>query len=219
MKVCTDASMFGVWTRSFVESHSKVLDIGTGTGLLSLLIASTKNVRIDAVEVDEEAADQAAANFSNSEYGEKITVFHSDIKDFHPAYQYDWILSNPPFFDGDLQSPNHLSNLAKHSTDLNLEELFDVVSRLLKEDGSFSVLLPYIRKQELMQSAANAGFYPKAVLDVKQTQKHPFFRTMVIFKRESTPEPLFETMHIQEGAAYSESFKHLMKNVYFKSLD
>ncbi len=219
MKVCTDASMFGVWARKFVLEPSTLLDIGAGTGLLSLLIASAKEVKIDAIELDTEAALQATENIVASDFRDRIDVISTDIKNFHSSKRYDLIFSNPPFFENDLHSPDLNSNLAKHSTALSLDELFISADRLMHPKGAFAILLPFHRKDELLQLAEKRGFYPHAILDVKQTPNHSYFRTMVYFKKERASIVEHEMLSIQEGATYSAAFKTLMKDVYFKSLD
>ena len=110
MKVCTDACIQGAFTAAYIREQlpgaSPVLDIGAGTGLLSLMLAQSGNGTIDAVELDAAAAQQAAENFAASPWSERLRVFHTDIAHFNPAQRYPFIITNPPFFDNDLQGPH-----------------------------------------------------------------------------------------------------------------
>src|SRR4051812_5902465 len=144
MKVCTDACLFGAWISEEVKSKNSkvksVLDIGTGTGLLSLMFAQ-KNLQsiIDAVEIDEAAAQQARENFEASPWKERLQIYSTSIKLFISEKKYDLIISNPPFFENDLKSDDSKRNLALHSSQLSLEELLDAITKHLKEDGLFAV--------------------------------------------------------------------------------
>jgi len=106
MKVCTDACLFGAYMANELQQQqvNSILDIGSGTGVLSLMLAQKTMAAIDAVEIDEAAFTQAAANISESPFGKKITIFNADILQFHPGKKYQSIITNPPFFEGDLQS-------------------------------------------------------------------------------------------------------------------
>jgi tRNA1Val (adenine37-N6)-methyltransferase len=137
-----------------------VLDIGTGTGLLSLMIAQKSNARIDAVELDEHAAQQAAENFELSNWKERLQVIQGDIKTVHLGKKYDFIISNPPFFENDLKSPDAQRNLALHSQELGLDELFSAIKKHWLINGKFAVLLPYHRKEAFRSLALEEGFFP-----------------------------------------------------------
>src|SRR5437763_249939 len=117
MKVCTDACLFGAWTVSTITNEKLpagyVLDIGAGTGLLSLmLVQQLKNSIIHAIEIDGAAAKQAGENFVASPWGEQLNIFNTAIQSFSPTQRYDFITTNPPFFQDDLASPNAQRNIA-----------------------------------------------------------------------------------------------------------
>src|SRR5689334_11682345 len=125
MKVCTDACLFGAWTASAITNEQLpaglILDIGAGTGLLSLMLGQQlNNSIIHAIEIDAVAAQQAGDNFAASSWSEQLHVYNTAIQSFSPAQQYDFIITNPPFFQNDLASPNAQRNLALHSHQLSL---------------------------------------------------------------------------------------------------
>lgn len=178
MKVCTDACIQGAFTAARMPAVSRVLDIGTGTGLLGLMLAQQSAAAIDAIELDEQAALQAAANFEASPWGDRLNVFKEDVREF-AGVKYPFIITNPPFYENDLKSPSHQRNAAMHAVSLGYEELLGAISRLLSKDGSFSILLPYegfLRFRELA-----VDFTLRELLLVRQTPAHNYFRAVGIF--------------------------------------
>src|SRR5262245_58656662 len=126
MKVTTDGCLFGAWVAASKAGNAAagkhVLDIGTGTGLLSLMYAQKHpHAQIDAIEIDEAAAQQAADNFAASPWQKRLQLIHSDIKDYRPSHPYDTIISNPPFYENQLSSGNAKKNMAHHSSSIGLE--------------------------------------------------------------------------------------------------
>jgi tRNA1Val (adenine37-N6)-methyltransferase len=219
MKVCTDACLFGAWTASTITTGklpaSYILDIGAGTGLLSLMLAQQLNSSIiHAVEIDAAAAKEAGENFVASPWGEQLYIFNTAIQSFSQAQQYDFIITNPPFFQNDLASPNAQRNVALHSHQLSLEELITAIQTYLSAHGHFAVLLPYHRTQSFEALAQHAGFYLLQKSLVQQTPKHAPFRSMLLFGREQkTCEQT--TIIIKETLGnYTEGFIRLLKDYY-----
>lgn len=141
MKVCTDACIFGAWVD--LSGSASVLDIGTGTGLLSLMAAQRyPELQVEGVELDRDAFEQTVHNFNQSPFRDRLKVFDNAIQDFSPRKHYDCIISNPPFFQNDLRSPDAGTNSAHHAGSLNFRDLSKAVSRLLRPGGIFHVLLP-----------------------------------------------------------------------------
>jgi len=219
MKVTTDASLFGAWVASTLNSKTdeeskKVLDIGTGTGLLTLIWAQKNNsALIDAVEIDKEAANEAKDNFTASAWSERIKVINEDIINYKTVDGYDFIISNPPFFDKDLKSDSDKRNLAMHSEALSLDDLLASIKRLLKPDGQFAILLPMHRSSEFEKSASTLGFNVKEKVLVKQTPKHPPFRCMLLFGYEEIIATKRELI-IKENDSYTADFIALLKDYY-----
>ncbi|WP_153797197.1 tRNA1(Val) (adenine(37)-N6)-methyltransferase [Foetidibacter luteolus] len=217
MKVCTDACLFGAFiARGQWLQGNRVLDIGTGTGLLSLLLAQKHDhAEIDAVEIDDTAAVQASENFAASPWADRLNIYRQPIQQFtERGAGYDFIISNPPFFEGDLKSNTANRNLALHSEGLKLEELVGCINRLLKNNGSFAVLLPYHRLDFFEKLAGNQGFFLAEKLLVQQTPSHPFFRGILVFGKTVVQTLQHQiTIKTTEGK-YSPEFTELLKDYY-----
>lgn len=143
MKVGTDSLLLGIWTN--IEGANHILDIGTGCGILALLMASRSEASIDAVELDKASFGEAKQNFNNSPFHNRLTAFQTDFKHFVHEEQkkYDLIISNPPFFINDLRSTEEKRKIARHGDKLNFEELCAGVANLLNANGCFCLVLPY----------------------------------------------------------------------------
>ena len=222
MKVCTDACLFGALTANqklilgVAEGQtSNCLDIGTGTGLLSLMVAQKDpDTIIDAVEIDREAAIQAGENFSASPWKKRLHIYNSDILLFRPDRKYDRIFSNPPFFEDDLMSPDQDKNNAKHDTSLSLTELLQVVKHHLAADGTFSVLLPYRRVNHFIEEAGKKELHLTQKILVKQTEKHDYFRGILFFSKEKK-QAVQSGMSIKDSEGnYSAEFISALKDYY-----
>lgn len=153
MKVTTDACIQGAWT-PILPSVKRVLDIGTGTGLLSLMLAQrSDDVIIDAIEFDKDAASQAADNVNTSPWKGRINIIEGDVRTHQFRDKYDLIISNPPFFNNSLLSDKEAKNNARHTLSLTYTDLLNAVTENLSEGGYISILLPaeeYMLWNELM---------------------------------------------------------------------
>lgn len=219
MKVCTDSCLFGAWVASLLRqqqpSVQQILDIGTGTGLLAMMLAQQVPATIDAVEIDEAAAHQASANFSASPWSSRLRVTQGAIQEFTATTdrKYDFIIINPPFFENDLQSGQENRNLALHSKALKLTELIKAIQQLLKPGGHFAILLPFLRCVYFKAAAEKAGFYPYKELRVKQTSSHDFFRSMLLFGQQTTTL-IPKDLAIKDGTDYTSGFRELLAPYY-----
>lgn len=213
MKVCTDACLFG--SQLPVDANIKTaLDIGTGTGLLSLMYAQLNpNAAIDAVELDTAAAEQANENVQVSPWSNRINVKQTAIQEYQAKHKYDLIISNPPFFENDLQSDDAKRNLALHSTALTLEELFKVSQELLNAGGQFCLLLPYHRTAAAIELGEEIGMHCIQQTTVHQTTKHAAFRSMLHFVTQPSPKTAM-TIYIKDGQDYTNAFIDLLKPFY-----
>lgn len=219
MKVCTDACLFGAWMAEKIRSTSPevrtVLDIGTGTGLLSLMLAQKSDALIDAIELDEQAAEQAAENFANSPWLKRLQLIQGDAKLLPFGKKYDCIISNPPFFDNDLKSNNAQRNLALHSEALSLADLVSIVQNNLANQGLFAVLLPFHRQQEMIALAEKSDLFLLEKISVKQSDKHSYFRTILLFGKQQADSPE-SVITIREDEHYSARFTTLLADYYLQ---
>lgn len=156
LKVGTDGVLFGAWIR--YGDAQRILDIGTGTGLLALIAAQrTELARIDAVEIDADSAQQAAENVAATAWAERIRVHHMDVRRLKSAQPFDLIICNPPYYAGYSTAADKRVDLAKHSSELHFEQLLGVVARVLSADGRFAVIIPLNRELDMMEVSKGVG--------------------------------------------------------------
>ena len=141
-KVSTDACLFGAWVAVHSGAKLQVLDVGAGTGLLMLMLAQKINAEIDGIEISEDCAKQAMENIGASPWSSRLSVIHADARDHRFEKKYDLVISNPPFYENQLRSPDPAKNIAWHSHELNLTELTALAFNLLSANGILCILLP-----------------------------------------------------------------------------
>ena len=222
MKVTSDACLFGAWVAEKVRNEESevrtVLDIGAGTGLLSLMLAQKNpHLHIDAIEIDKEAAKQATENIAASPWADRIRVTHTDAKEFQSNRYYDLIISNPPFYENELKSGKSQKDVARHSEGLQLKGLLVIIKNNLKPDGLFCLLLPYKRNAEAKILLNEAGLHITQITIVKQSTSHNFFRIMIM-GRLTTSEPaetMIDEISIKNDTGeYTLAFTNLLKEYY-----
>ncbi len=221
MKVCTDACLFGAWVADYLQAkntiQNKILDIGCGTGLLSMMIAQKNNFPIDAIEIDEQAYLQAKENVSQSIFSTQIKIHHTAIQNFKTKNKYDFIICNPPFYEQHLKANISSKNKAMHDDTLTLQELLPCIKKLLHEDGNFALLIPYHRLPFLKKTLAENNFFIQYQINIKQTPLHNYFRTMMIINNFTT-ENNINTLTIKDDKnQYSKAFGSLL-SMYYLSL-
>jgi len=222
MKVTTDACLFGAWVAEEEKSEKiitkNVLDIGTGTGLLSLIYAQKNSfAEIDAMEIDQDAYAQAKENAAASSFAERINIIHDDVKRFTFSEKYDCIISNPPFYEKEISSDNEKKNIAHHHLGLLFEELLGIIKGNLSSSGTFYLLLPFKRSEEIKKIILKEDLYVSKIVFVKQSTKHNYFRIMIAGKlsQEDHPETLIEEISIwDDQQQYKKEFKELLKDYY-----
>ena len=215
MKVTTDSCLFGAW----VADHTRdldienVLDIGSGSGLLSLMIAQQTQALIEGIEIQEDDYGQSIYNITNSPFASRVTIHQADALKFHYHKKYDVIVSNPPFYENDLRGNAAGKNIAHHDAGLKLPELLYLIARQLNADGTFFLLLPQKRLADLKLLMGNNRLFINEIVSVHQTQNHDAFRVMLRGSfLESKPEAY--SIVIKEGADYSAAFTRLLKDYY-----
>lgn len=225
LRVCTEACILGAYVEVTDVIHA--LDIGTGTGLLALMIAQRDaQMHIDAVEIEAQNVEQAIENVAQSPFAAQISVHQAAIQDWRKpetsyssllisnSSNYDLIISNPPFFDKHLLSPREERNRALHTETLSLSDLALSVARLLADTGRFVVLLPPFETQRLMDFLAPLKFYPTRQLHIFSRQGKPVFRKITTFERKKK-ESYTETLYIHDNdGKYSDDFRTLLKEYY-----
>ena len=218
MKVCTDACLFGAWVANKIETEKKIpkniLDIGAGTGLLSLMLAQKINTKIDAVELEQAAHLQSKQNIDGANFKNNISVHHADIISFNTKEKYDCIISNPPFFENQLKSNNKERNAAMHASTLSFEELVIAIKNNLNENGTAYLLLPFYAVNNFEKILHGQNLFITEQVNVKHTDKHPFFRAIIVINNLSYPKKLKALTIKDENEKYSNSFMHLLKDYY-----
>jgi len=230
MKVCTDSCILGAWTalrinevrnnpgnglKNLTEGKvGNILDIGTGTALLSLILAQKTNARIDTIEYDPETCLQAGENIRLSPWADRIQLLEGDVRDYIFPTAYDFIITNPPFFESDLRSPEQKKNMAKHNESLTLEILTSLIRSNLQPDGAFSILLPFHRNDYFKKLAGENGFFLQEELILKQTPSHAPFRSVLLFSNKESQKIIYEELTIKIEGKYSAEFKVLMQDYY-----
>ena len=215
MKVTTDSCLFGAWVASISDHAETILDIGAGTGLLGMMIAQKHTTKINAIEIEPTCFEQLKENIENCKWSNNFNLHLGDIREYEPSNQFDLIISNPPFYENQLSSENKGVNLAMHSNELNLEDLFQAVNNIIDPNGSFYVLLPAFRQDECIKLAATCKLYPSQIMLVKQTTDHTFFRAMMKFSRDKNNDPTLTEISIKnKGNNYSDQFIELLAEYY-----
>lgn len=220
MKVCTDACLLGAIVAKALSNSpteiENILDIGTGTGLLALMLAQETKASIDAIELNGAAAAQAQQNVIQSPWASRIRVIEKDICDVNPPAPYDFIISNPPFFEQDLKSIDPAKNAAKHDSTLTLEVLVQQINRLLNNSGSAAVLIPYDRTNHVETLLLENNLQLHKKIMVQQTDKHSFFRSILFFGKEQQITEQTTIYITDENRNYSNTFASLLKPFYLK---
>jgi len=214
MKVTTDASLFGAWVARSADTLENILDIGAGTGLLSLMLAQSSSARVHAVEIEKDCFGQLQENICNSPFSKQIDKFHHDIKTFDIGARYDLIISNPPFHQDQLRSGQSNVDLARHDAGLILPELLGICSALIKEKGSIFILLPYYRKNECQNIAEELGWRAVRSATVRHSIKHEPFRVMFQFSQNAAEIHEEEIIIHDDNGHYTTGFADLLRPYY-----
>lgn len=167
MKVGTDGVMLGAWV-NIEKSYHRILDVGTGTGLIAIMLAQRSKADIDAVEIDEHAAEQADQNRRASLWNNRISVHHISLQDFVDIQKknYDLIVANPPYFKNSFKNADILRNIARHDDLLSLDALLSSISKLLNESGRFAIIYPAESYATLCEKAERYGLFPNRLTEV-----------------------------------------------------
>jgi tRNA1Val (adenine37-N6)-methyltransferase len=218
MKIGTDGVLLGAWT-PLINNPYNLLDIGAGTGILSLMLAQRSTAtQIDAIEIDEEAYEQCVENFETSPWGDQLFCFHAGLDEFvdEPEDEYDLIISNPPFYTDDYKSDNTSRDLARFEDALPFEELIEAAALLLSDNGIFSVIIPYKEEERFISLCKELDLFPIQITRVKGTPTSDIKRSLLAFTRiEQTP--LIDELTIEISRhQYTSEYIELTKEFYLK---
>ncbi len=217
MKVGTDGTLLGAWAS--LPQSGCVLDVGTGTGLIAIMAAQrAAEIKITAIDIDEECVLQARENVAASPWAERIEVVNSPLQEFGPEERFDAIISNPPYFIDSQLSPDAARSTARHTATLPFEELVDGVVRLLKEDGHFALILP-TTEMERFRSAARGVLFTVRECHIWSTPTSGTRRIMAELKTQPPAEPpAIDKIVIENNGrhGYSAEYRELTKDFYLK---
>jgi len=216
MKVGTDGVILGAWTA--VEGASLALDIGTGTGLLALMLAQrSPGLMIDAIEIDPAAREQAAGNVKDSVFAGRIRVLQADFRSFQPANgtSYDLVICNPPYFNRAFKASGAGRTLARHADALDLGGIFSRADQMVSEKGRISIIIPSDQVPGALKIAGKQGFYPERILEVHPVPGAAPKRHCLEFTRSSSSPRVCSLVIEEHGRhGYSDAYRELTKDFY-----
>lgn len=218
MKVGTDGVLIGCWP--LADSHMpirRILDVGTGSGLVALMMAQRfPEAHIDAIDIDEAACEQAKENAQISNFRSLISIFISRLQDWKPEAKYDLIVSNPPYFQNSLKNPDSGRKLARHTDTLSYEDLISHSVRLLSPNGMLALILPAETEAEFTEIAAKAGLALSRITRVYSKESKPARRVLLCFQWSAISMPPTEDILVLEDnkGGRSASYQELTKDFY-----
>lgn len=218
MKIGTDGVLLGAWT-PLINNPYSILDIGAGTGLIALMLAQRSHAeQIDALEIDEDAYEQATDNFENSPWNDRLFCFHAGLDEFmdEPEDEYDLIVSNPPFYTDAYKSDNTQRDLARFEDALPFDDLVEAADLLLSENGIFAVIIPFKEEERFVQLAQDFELFPLKITRVKGTPTSEVKRSLLAFSRIQQ-SPLIDELIIEISRHnYTPEYTELTKDFYLK---
>jgi tRNA1Val (adenine37-N6)-methyltransferase len=220
LKVSTDSCILGAWAAAQLADQTftikSVLDIGAGSGLLMLMLAQKFPGKINGIEIEQASYEQALENIHASPWKDRLNLFYNDASLFQQPHQYDYIVSNPPFYEGDLKSDKYKNNLAKHDDGLTLANLLDIADINLTANGKLAILLPYHRMQYAEQIAPSANLFVTHRLLIRPTAAHAYFRSILLLGRELQTITTNVLTIKESNDEYTADFINLLKDYYLK---
>lgn len=219
MKVGTDGVLLGAWADT--EGANSILDIGTGTGVIAIMLAQkteSKDVLVHAVEIDDAAVEQARDNMANAPFASRLSVFHDSIQEFAKTHtiKYDLVVSNPPFFTGGTLSSNGDKTNVRHTVKLPHGDLLNATRELLEKNGRFCVILPLIEGLRFIEIARSYGFYLTRRSDVRPKQDKGIERLLLQFELSNRTFSHDELIiqNSRDERDYTEGYRELTKDFY-----
>lgn len=217
MKVNTDGVLLGAWVN--INNAETILDVGTGTGVIALMMAQRSNAKITAIEIEEYAAQEAIQNIQLSNWPGRIIVQHISFQQFATTTQntFDLIISNPPFFSNGVKNKSQSKSIARHNHLLPFNSLIGGAVQLLKCDGRFALILPVEECQPFIFRAETEGLFIERITGIKPNRLKNINRYLIEFKK--TKSVIIEdalTIYNDTGTDYTEQYKNLTRDFYPK---
>jgi tRNA1Val (adenine37-N6)-methyltransferase len=215
MRVGTDGVLLGVWCQ--VENCNLILDIGTGTGLIALMLAQRSDAKIDAIDLDHGAIIDAQQNFMQSPWSNRLMANEISLQDFTKVAikTYDLIVCNPPYFNNAVKAKQKNRALARHTDALSFDDLIKNVAQLLTENGRFSVVLPAETEQNFRSIAANYKLFTTRITRIKPKPSKPIVRVLMEFQFDALTTSVSElTLETDTHHEYTSEFREMVKDFY-----
>lgn len=217
MKVGTDGVLLGAWVNT--DTAKTALDVGTGTGLISLMLAQRNpSISIKAIDIDTGAIEQAEHNILNSPFHNRISYEHTSIQDMFDKESgvYDLIVSNPPFFTRSKKSPDTQRTIARHTDTLPLTELIRLSAGLLSQHGKLALIYPYTEKDMVIETGDNNGLHCNRITNVYPTPDSPPKRILAELSKTKIRQEENDLVIETDRHVYSKAFVNLVKEFYLK---
>ncbi len=221
MKIGTDAVLLGAW--STIDHYpDTILDIGSGTGVLGLMLAQRSDaLTIDAIEIEDNAYEQTVENFERSDWGDRLFCYHASFQNFAKEMieedeVYDLIVSNPPFYNDAFETEDEARNKARFTSSLTFEELITGTSQLLDNKGCFCTIIPYKEEKDFIQLAKNHNMYLNKVCRVRGNSNSEIKRSLLNFSFQQKELEEEELIIEIDRHVYTEDYKNLTKDFYLK---
>jgi tRNA1Val (adenine37-N6)-methyltransferase len=215
-KVGTDGVLLGACTG--LANVSDILDVGSGTGLISIMLAQRCNANITAIEPDYDSYLQSCENVNNCLWSERIKVVNTDFQNFDPRDQkFDLIVTNPPYFIDSLKNPDIRKSASRHNDSLTSSDILEGAVRCLKEDGNLQLILPWIEGNLFIAEASKYGLYCNSILKIRPLPTSEIRRMILKFSRiRNKPEESFLTIEHGKRHEFTDEYKELTKEFYLK---
>ncbi len=214
MKVTTDACIFGAMID--LSGAESILDIGAGTGLLSLMAAQRTDAKITSIELDRVAVEQAEVNINNSPWSDQINLIHDSIQNYSRSSQtrFDCIFSNPPFFHNSMKAPESKRNMARHTDNLSFDELAKAINSLMSDNGQAWIILPIDSSKQFIHSASRMDLKLNMMTAIRSSNEHPPHRHVMVISRKSQIEKEKVLTIYHQHPEYTPEVRSLMKPYY-----
>ena len=215
MKVGTDGVLLGAWVD--VSGAKRILDIGTGTGLIALMLAqhTSKETKIDAIEIEQHAYEEACSNVAQSPWQNRITVHHQSLQE-HTGGPYDLIVCNPPFFQNSMKPPSEKRGLARHADSLPMQALAFHARRLLDDSGTISLVIPFADHVKISRVFLQENLHCTRRTTIRTTPKKKPERCLLNFSTNRIEEKSNELVLLDNDGNRSMEYAQLTKDFYLK---